>query len=67
MPANIDIESCNGCGLCDDGCPGDVIHMSADGTVAEVAYPDECWHCGICRMDCPTGAVTYVFPREMLV
>ena len=33
---------------------------------AQVLYPDECWHCGVCRMDCPERAVTIVFPMEML-
>jgi formate dehydrogenase beta subunit len=32
-----------------------------------VEYPDECWHCGCCRIACPSGAVYYEFPLNMLV
>jgi NAD-dependent dihydropyrimidine dehydrogenase PreA subunit len=32
----------------------------------EVRYPGECWHCGACRQDCPTGAVSIQFPLIML-
>jgi len=28
--------------------------------------PEECWHCGSCRQDCPTEAISIVFPAEML-
>ncbi|RLI00174.1 ferredoxin, partial [Candidatus Bathyarchaeota archaeon] len=30
-------------------------------------YPDECWHCGACRQDCPVEAITIRFPPEMLL
>jgi len=37
-----------------------------ENDVVEVRYPDECWHCGVCRQDCPAGAVTIEFPLIML-
>jgi NAD-dependent dihydropyrimidine dehydrogenase PreA subunit len=33
--------------------------------VPVVAYPDECWHCGACMMDCPKKAVRLVLPLPM--
>ena len=31
-----------------------------------VAYPDECWYCGLCQSICPTHAITVVFPEQMV-
>ncbi|KAA3629954.1 MAG: 4Fe-4S dicluster domain-containing protein [Proteobacteria bacterium] len=28
--------------------------------------PEECWHCGSCRQDCPTDAISVVFSPDML-
>jgi len=64
MPPIIDMKKCNGCTICDKNCPLDVIYMVKK--VPEVRYPDECWHCGVCRQDCPTGAVSIEFPLSML-
>ncbi len=61
MPAVIDSSKCTGCGICDEICPGDVIHINEEGIRAEVRYPDECWICGSCRMECPEDAITYTF------
>jgi len=43
--------------------PLDIIHFHPE-THVEVRYPDECWHCGSCRQDCPANAITIVFPRS---
>lgn len=64
MPPVIDREKCNACGICDAHCPLDVLYLDDD--FLDVRYPDECWHCGACRQDCPTGAVTIEFPLIML-
>jgi adenylylsulfate reductase subunit B len=37
-----------------------------DGNEMDVRYPDECWHCGACRQDCPIGAITIEFPWIMI-
>jgi len=66
MPPVIDLNKCNGCGICDLHCPLDVIHLDDKGKVPVVKYPDECWHCGSCRLDCPVEAVTIRFGPEML-
>ena len=65
MPPVINMEKCNGCGICDKHCPLDVIYMVKK--VPDVRYPDECWHCGNCRISCPDGAVSYEFPLYTLV
>ena len=31
----------------------------------KVAYPDECWHCGACMMDCPAEAIRLNLPIWM--
>lgn len=64
MTAVIDKKKCNGCLLCALYCPLDVIYM-VEG-VAEVIYPDECWHCGACRQECAKDAITFSFPPAML-
>lgn len=66
MPPVINIEKCNGCGICDLHCPLDVIFFDEKNNIPSVKYPEECWHCGSCRLDCPTGAISIKFGPEML-
>ena len=33
---------------------------------AEIRYPEECWMCGSCRQECPSGAITLRFPLNTL-
>jgi adenylylsulfate reductase subunit B len=63
MPPKIDIELCTGCNICVDICPMDVLKEGE--RVPVVAYPDECWHCGACMMDCPKKAVRLALPLPM--
>ncbi len=64
MPAAIIQEKCNGCALYEIYCPLDVIRM--EGDMAVIRYPDECWHCGACRLDCMKCAVKMEFLPSML-
>ncbi|MCW4048822.1 MAG: hypothetical protein NWE89_03710 [Candidatus Bathyarchaeota archaeon] len=41
------------CFKCVEICPGDVLR-EGEGK-PHVAYPDKCWHCGACMMDCNLG------------
>lgn len=66
MPPKIELDQCNGCGICDRHCPLDILRVDKSNGKAFVHYPDECWHCGACRIDCPTKAITIEFPEEML-
>lgn len=66
MAAVIDAEHCIGCGACVDICPGDVIYLDEGKNVAVVKYPDECWHCTCCRIECPQDAVSIIFPLSII-
>ena len=66
MPPVIDVDKCNGCGICYINCPGDLFTMSKKGKRPKLVYPDECWHCGVCRMDCPQEAIKIVFSLKMM-
>jgi formate dehydrogenase (NADP+) beta subunit len=65
MPPVVDEALCEKCGKCVENCPGNVLELSPDGP--KVAYPDECWHCGVCRMYCPVGGISYRFKLCMLL
>ncbi len=58
----IDEELCNGCGLCLDSCPMDVIRLNEVTEKAFIAYGGDCATCYMCEMDCPTHAI-YVSPE----
>lgn len=66
MPAKINLSQCIACRICERHCPLDIIHINESEGKAYVRYPEECWHCGACRIDCPTKAITIEFPKEML-
>ncbi|MBW1737390.1 MAG: ferredoxin family protein [Deltaproteobacteria bacterium] len=65
MPPIIDSQRCDGCGLCVEVCSEDVFHGSEPKTVPMVTYPDECWHCGACYVDCPKSAIRFRIPLPM--
>jgi len=60
----VDLDKCIHCNICDEVCPGDVIVMRNGWPV--IQYPEECWFCGACRLDCPTDCFTFIFPPVML-
>lgn len=49
--------NCNGCGLCVEACPMDVLRMNPRKKKAHIAYPEDCIVCFSCEMDCPEEAV----------
>ena len=51
----IDKFRCDGCGVCEKTCMGDVIQMK-DGRAAP-AYPEDCTGCMFCEMVCPRMAI----------
>jgi len=64
MPATIDLRKCNGCKNCYNICPTDVFIWNEDIKMPEVAYEEECWHCGICWMECPKRAIDITYPAS---
>lgn len=65
MPPVFNKEKCIQCGKCAENCMADAIRQNEDGTPF-VKYPKECWHCGACRLDCPTTAISIKFAPWML-
>ncbi len=63
MPPVIDHEKCIGCGTCADICNSDifVFDRTVDKTPV-VKFPEECWHCESCVLDCPSSAITLRLP-----
>ncbi len=66
MPPVVDLKKCTGCRSCFNHCPGDLFVFDKKRKIPELRYPDECWHCGTCRMDCPEEAIKIIFPMEMI-
>lgn len=58
MTLSFDSGRCTGCNHCLEACQVDVMVPSSEkGTHPSVAFGDECWYCGCCVMECPTGAI----------
>ena len=68
MPPVIDENKCCACGVCVDNCPQDVFFGSEKKKTPRISYPEECWHCNACVLDCPiTGAIRLRIPLPMLI
>ncbi len=65
MPPIISEEKCVKCGLCAQICPLDVIKVEQKRII--VKYPDECWHCRACAIDCPKQAITMRYPLSHMM
>lgn len=66
MPPVINRKLCIKCTLCAQICPLDVIHVGEDGEM-DVTYPDECWHCRACALECPKQAITMRYPLSHMM
>jgi NAD-dependent dihydropyrimidine dehydrogenase PreA subunit len=53
----IDENLCNGCGICYNACPNDVIRMDENAVKAKITYPKDCMLCLMCETDCPQHAI----------
>ncbi len=67
MPPVIDNDHCNGCGRCVDVCQMDVFFESKKNEIPVVSYPEECWHCNACVLECARKAVKLRIPLPMMV
>ena len=65
MPPVIDSGKCLPCKICVEVCPEDVFFGSRKNEVPQVTYPDECYHCAACVMDCPTGGISLYLPLPL--
>jgi adenylylsulfate reductase subunit B len=61
MNVRIDYDCCTSCAACVEHCPGEVLAMDDEERPFE-RYPDDCWYCGVCAVECPVGCITVVFP-----
>ena len=55
MPPKIDEKLCDGCGMCIDACPSEVLVL--ENEKAKVANEDDCTECEICVDECPNNAI----------
>ena len=63
MPPLIDKQKCIGCHTCVNVCSADVYGNQAPGTkIPVVKFPNECWACNACVIDCPVHAIRLRIP-----
>lgn len=68
MPPIIDVNKCVGCGTCADICNSNIFTFDrAVDKVPQVKFPDECWHCDSCVIDCPKQAITLRLPLAFMM
>jgi heterodisulfide reductase subunit A len=64
--ADINLNECNGCGICVDNCPYSAIKWAAEKQ--PVVIKALCKGCGLCAADCPKNAITVVhFSDEQIL
>lgn len=67
MPPVINEEKCIGCTKCAQICCMDVFGPAEQKQTPQVRYPEECWHCRACVMDCPAGAIDLRYPLPYML
>ena len=59
-PTTADETKCTGCNHCLEVCPVDCyIPNPKKGKSPILLYPEECWYCGCCVNECPSGALEF--------
>jgi adenylylsulfate reductase, subunit B len=67
MPPILDKKKCNACGTCADICPTNVFRAMGKGVSPLVKYPEECWHCNACVLDCAQSAIKLRLPLPAMM
>lgn len=67
MPPVIQTQKCIRCGTCASICVTDCYGPVEKGQIPVVRYPDECWHCRACVMDCPADAISMYYPLPLSI
>ncbi len=67
MPPIVDKSKCRACGTCADICPTHVYRSMGKGVSPLVKYPEECWHCNACVLDCPHSAIRLRLPLPAMM
>jgi len=57
MPTLVYMTRCDGCGLCVDICPSDIMHIDETIRRAVNIEPNFCWECYSCVKACPQNAI----------
>lgn len=52
----IDLERCDGCGDCIEGCPMGIFQMAS--SKVQAVNEDDCITCNLCETVCPKFAIT---------
>lgn len=56
----IDLEKCNGDGICVDTCPVNVYELDEGTGKAKVVHLEECIECLACQENCPEEAIKVI-------
>ena len=67
MPPILDKKKCNACGTCADICPTHVFKPMGKGVAPLIKYPEECWHCNACVLDCKQSAIRLRLPLPAMM
>lgn len=62
MSVRIIYDNCISCKECYNHCPNDVIGWDHKDDIPIIDYPDECSHCGVCALECKSGAIHHTIP-----
>ena len=49
----INYANCKSCGRCYEMCPADIFGFDAETRLLTVDYPEDCFYCGACILECP--------------
>jgi NAD-dependent dihydropyrimidine dehydrogenase PreA subunit len=66
MPVNINYAKCNNCGACYRNCPTDVFEHDKELKLYRASFNYDCWHCGVCVLECDQKAVELTPPFAVL-